>query len=227
MRKNMFTEDELLSISALQHLLFCERRAALVCLEMQWQDNTFTAEGTILHEQAHQTETESRNELRIARGLWLRSLRLGLYGKADVVEFRLINDDTKHGVTLPGAAGLWQPFPVEYKRGRLRSEASFEVQLCAQGLCLEEMLGIEITRGALYYGKTHRRLEIELNEKLRQKTESAVTRLRNIIDAGVTPGARRQLKCKSCSMVGLCLPVLSDRRKNINDYLKKTIAGAE
>lgn len=223
----MYSEDDLLPISALEHLYYCERQVALIHLERQWQDNTFTAEGSILHEQAHQADTESRSEIRTARGLWLRSLRLGLYGKADVVEFRLINDDTKHGVTLPGAAGLWQPFPVEYKRGRLRSEASFEVQLCAQGLCLEEMLGIKVTCGALYYGKTHRRLEIELDNKLRQKTESAVTHLRKIIDAGITPGARRQPKCKSCSMVGLCLPGLSDRRKNISDYLKKAIAGAE
>jgi CRISPR-associated exonuclease Cas4 len=224
----MYGEDDLLPISALQHLLFCERRAALVCLEGLWRDNTFTAEGTVLHEQTHQAETESRGNLRIARSLWLRSLRLGLSGKADVVEFQRV-DGTQPGtgVTLPGVAGIWQPFPVEYKRGSLRSEASFEVQLCAQALCLEEMLGITVPAGALYYGKTRRRLEIQFDETLRKQTETAARRLQELFAAGITPVARPEVKCKSCSLNDLCLPEATSGRKSVAVYLKKAIASSE
>jgi CRISPR-associated exonuclease Cas4 len=211
----MYGEDELLPISALQHLLFCERRAALVCLEGLWRDNTFTVEGTVLHEQTHQAETESRGNLLIARSLWLRSLRLGLSGKADVVEFQRV-DGTQPGtgVTLPSAAGIWQPFPVE-------------VQLCAQALCLEEMLGITVPAGALYYGKTRRRLEIQFDETLRKQTETAARRLQELFAAGITPVTRPEVKCKSCSLNDLCLPETTSGRKSVAVYLKKAIASSE
>jgi CRISPR-associated exonuclease Cas4 len=224
----MYGEDDLLPISALQHLLFCERRAALVCLEGLWRDNTFTAEGSVLHEQTHQPETESRGNLRIARSLWLRSLRLGLSGKADVVEFQQVDGiQPGTGVTLPGTAGLWQPFPVEYKRGQLRSEESFEVQLCAQALCLEEMLGITVPAGALYYGKTRRRLEIQFDKALRKQTETSALRLQELFAASVTPVARLQVKCKSCSLNDLCLPEVTGGRKSVAVYLKKAVASSE
>jgi CRISPR-associated exonuclease Cas4 len=217
----MYSEDELLPISALQHLLFCERRAALVCLEGLWQDNISTVQGSIFHERTHQMETECRNDLRIARGLWLKSLRLGISGKADVVEFKRLNEmDTKLGVCLSGEQGYWQPFPVEYKRGRLREEISYETQLCAQGLCLEEMLGIEIKAGALYYGQTHRRLEINFDKNLCEKTESAAIHLHEIITSGITPKAKIEPKCKYCSLNSLCLPRISKGKKSVAGYLK-------
>jgi CRISPR-associated exonuclease Cas4 len=164
----MYNEDDLLPISALQHLLFCERRAALIYVESLWNENRFTVEGHHLHDRAHDSETEVRGNVRIARGLMLRSLRLGLSGKADVVEFHLVSDDNSNGTKLEGIQGLWTPFPVEYKRGRLRHEREFEVQLCAQALCLEEMLNVPIPSGALYYGKTARRLEVAFDESLRK-----------------------------------------------------------
>lgn len=216
----LYTEDDLLPISALQHLLFCERRAALVCLERLWQDNVSTAEGNILHEKAHQTETESRIDLRIARGLWLRSSRLGIYGKADVVEFQLLdNSDKSQGITLAGEQGIWQPFPVEYKRGRLRDEMSFETQLCAQGLCLEEMLGIKVNSGALYFGQTHRRLEIDFNKALREQTEAAAMRIHEIVKSGITPIAQPEPKCQFCSLNGICLPKVARGRKSVSRYI--------
>jgi len=221
----MYAEDELLPISLLQHLLFCERRAALVCLEGLWEDNISTAEGSLLHERTHQSETESRNNLKIARDLWLRSLRLGLYGKADVVEFRLLDSDVPQavGTALAGEPDLWSPYPVEYKRGRLRSEASFEVQLCAQGLCLEEMLGIKVASGALYYGKTRRRMEIGFSRTLRERTEAAAFRIHEIINSGITPDASPRPKCRFCSLNGLCLPKISRGRKSVRGYLKQVI----
>ena len=224
----MYGEEELLSISALQHLLFCERRAALICLEGLWQDNVFTAEGSLLHEQTHQAETECRGSLRIARGLWLRSLRLGLCGRADVIEFQLVDEpQPRIAVPLSDVKGLWRPFPVEYKRGRLRSEESFEVQLCAQSLCLEEMLGIEVPVGALYYGKTRRRLEIPFDKAIRERTESTAHRLHELVSAGVTPTAQPQAKCHSCSLNEVCLPEAMSQRRSVKSYLKKATAPPE
>jgi CRISPR-associated exonuclease Cas4 len=154
--------------------------------------------------------------------LWLKSLRLGLYGRADVVEFkRTDGNDKRQAIKLAGAEGLWIPFPVEYKRGRLRTEKSFEIQLYAQALCLEEMLGIQVSTGALYYGKTRRRLEITLDKAVREKTEIAARRLHEIMDSGNTPDARRQPKCKHCSLNGLCLPKVVSHGSSASHYLKQ------
>jgi len=225
----MYEEDELLPISALQHLLFCERRAALILLEGLWQDNIFTAEGTVLHERVHQVETECRGDLRIVRGLWLRSLRLGLCGRSDVVEFQRVEGSTESGmvIALPNTEDLWQPFPVEYKRGRLRKEESFEVQLCAQALCLEEMLGINVPAGAIYYGKARRRLEISFIQTIRDKTEAAARRLHELAFAGITPRAQQQAKCHSCSLVDVCLPKAMNPKRDVKHYLKEAIAPLE
>lgn len=225
----MYDEDELLPISALQHLIFCERRAAFILLEGLWQDNIFTAEGSILHEQVHQAETECRRDLRIVRGLWLRSLRLGLCGRSDVVEFQRVEDSNEPGivVSVPDTEGLWQPFPVEYKRGRLRSEASFEVQLCAQALCLEEMLNINVPAGAIYYGRTRRRLEIPFGQTTRDKTEAAARRLHALASTGITPGAQYQAKCRSCSLLDICLPKVMNPRSDVKRYLKGAVAPPE
>jgi CRISPR-associated exonuclease Cas4 len=222
----MYKEEELLPISALQHLLFCERRAALIILEGLWQDNVFTAEGSILHEQTHQIETERHGDLRIARGLWLRSFRLGLIGNSDVIEFQKVSDYQKDKMTvsLYDIEGFWQPFPVEYKRGRLRSEESFEVQLCAQALCMEEMLNIYIPAGAIYYGKSKRRLEISFNQAIRNKTEASAKCLHEIVSSGVTPKAHNQIKCQSCSLIDICLPKAMLPNRDVNRYLDEAIA---
>jgi CRISPR-associated exonuclease Cas4 len=178
----MYDEDDLISISALQHLLFCERRAALVFMEGLWEDNIYTAQGTVLHEQAHQIETEARGDMRIVRGLWLRSLHLGLVGHADIVEFhRLEAENPDKGIMIVGTDGSWQPIPIEYKRGRLRNEEGYEIQLCAQALCLEEMLHVHMASGALFYGKTKRRLPVTFDYDLRQQTVAAALRLHGII----------------------------------------------
>src|ERR1700681_2652308 len=135
----MFTEDDLLPLSALQHLLFCERQAALIHLEQMWAETGLTVEGTHLHERVDNARGESGGDVRIARALPLRSLRLGLSGRADLVELHLVSADTsgEPGAVLPGISGEWRPFPVEYKRGRPKAHHADEVQLCAQALCLE------------------------------------------------------------------------------------------
>lgn len=222
-----YNEDDLLPVSALQHLLFCKRRCALIYIEGLWDENVPTTEGGILHEKVHEAETESRGDVRIARGLRLRSLRIGLTGMSDVVEFhRLTQDAQTKGTNLEGVDGLWQPFIVEYKRGRLRHEEGYEIQLCAQALCLEEMLHVHIDSGALFYGKTCRRLDIAFGQDLRSRTESAATRLHELIKAGVTPRAIREPKCEHCSLIDLCLPSAMLHPRTARGYLSRAIAEA-
>ncbi len=231
----MFEDNRLLSLSALQHLSFCERRAALVHLEGLWGDNVFTAEGTVGHERVHSlTKTEVRGDLRIARGLLIRSLQLGLTGKADVVEFHRVGaslpetpvDNRPTSVSLPGATGLWRPYPVEYKRGRLRSDRSFEVQVCAQAICLEEMLEVRVERGAIFFGETARRLEVEFDADLRAETVTTALRLHEIMRSGITPQAKYENKCKKCSLLDLCMPKITSHRSRVHAYIRRMIREA-
>ena len=207
-----FTDEELVQLSGLQHLAYCERQWALIHLEDRWAENRFTVEGNIMHERSDESDTEVRSDVRIARGLRLRSLRLGLVGKADVVEFHRVADrsdadDSGQGVRLDGASGLWRPFPVEYKRGRPKSGHSDRIQLCAQGLCLEEMLDVPVREGALFYGQPRRRQEVELDESLRQETARLARRLHELLQKGSTPPPPPdRARCRNCSLRDSCLP---------------------
>jgi CRISPR-associated exonuclease Cas4 len=187
----MHDESTLLPISALQHLLFCERQCALIHIEQVWADNQFTAEGNVLHERTHEGPDESRPGVRIRRGLPVRSLELGLSGQCDVVEFHERSAEV---------------LVVEYKRGKPKSHAADEVQLCAQALCLEEMLHRRVENGALFYGQRRRRTDVLFDEKLRALTRAAALRLHALITARVTPIALREKKCESCSLLPICLP---------------------
>lgn len=225
----MYTEDDLLPISGLQHLLFCPRRAALVYLEGVWDNNKFTAVGNLVHERVHSSESESRGNVKITRGLLMRSMRLGLTGKADVVEFHrtapLSRDEFDHtgagALSLPqdGEKAFWQPFPVEYKSGYLRHEEGYEVQLCAQALCLEEMLGISVPRGAIFYSRTGRRLDVTFDGTIRSGTEEAARSFHELINSGVTPKASYHKKCEKCSLVEHCLPKVTGESRTVTRYV--------
>jgi CRISPR-associated exonuclease Cas4 len=210
----MYSEDDLLPISALQHLAFCERQWALIHLEQQWVENRLTAEGRQLHERADGGHHQTREGVRICRGLHLRSLRLGLTGKADVVEFH-----------PDGAGDNMRPFPIEYKRGRPKPDHRDEVQLCAQALCLEEMLNLEIAGGALFYGQPRRRTNVPFDAVLRAETESLAARLHELNASRVTPKAKCEKKCDSCSLYSICLP-RSTEAKSARKYLKRAVAAA-
>lgn len=203
----MYSEDELIQLSALQHIIFCERQCALIHVEQQWSENLLTAEGKIMHEKVDTANRESRGKIRIEYGVPMRSLRLGLIGKADVVEFHKKDD------------GTWQPFPVEYKRGKPKIDDCDKVQLCAQAMCLEEMLDIEIPEGALFYGQTRHRYDVKFDSALRKETEKAAMRLRELIKSGITPKAEYSAKCKKCSLVELCLPKTCSKTKSVRNYL--------
>ena len=225
----MYSEDDLLPISALQHLAFCERQWALIHLESAWEENVLTVQGHQLHEKAHQAGTEIQGEVRITRSLRLRSLRLGLIGMADVVEFHRVTEPSEGGrtaVPLKEAEGLWMPLILEYKRGKPKLDRCDEVQVCAQGLCLEEMLGISIPSAAFFYGEPRRRYDVALDEALRRETERLTVRLHELTGAATTPAAEYAPKCKSCSLVELCLPKTADKRSSVRGYLVRAIAQA-
>jgi len=207
----VYSEDDLIPLSALQHLIFCERQCALIHVEQAWDENRFTAEGRIMHERVHEAGEESRGSVRIARGVSIRSLRLGLIGKADVVEFHRVERDR------------WRPFPVEHKRGKPKPDESDKVQLCAQALCLEEMLGVEVPSGALFYGRTRHRLEVAFDEVLREATEKAAGRVHELIGSGNTPKPVYTKKCKSCSLIDQCLPQALYKKRSVKAYLTQVL----
>jgi len=217
----MFAESDLLPISALQHLEYCERQCALIHIERQWDDNRFTAEGNVLHDRVDSEERETRKNVRIARGLRIRSMNLGIWGQADVVEFHRVTD-TENTVCLPNIQGNWKPYPVEYKRGKPKSNRCDEVQLCAQALSIEEMLGVTIREGALYYCTPKRRTVIEFNTDLRTETESAICRLHELIRSKQTPKAIYGDKCKQCSLKDICLPQIGNHG-TVEDYIEQAL----
>jgi CRISPR-associated exonuclease Cas4 len=202
----MYAEDQLLPLSGLQHMVFCERQWALIHLEQQWEENRLTAEGNLLHEAAHRGGKESRPGVKICRGLRLRSLHLGLSGQADIVEF--------HNS---------QPFPVEYKRGKPKTDLSDRIQLCAQAICLEEMLGLSIPSGALFYGSTRRRMDVGFDETLRQEVKRLAVRMHDLYRRRCTPIVEYAPKCDKCSLLEVCLP---KQRKDANRYLFSSIRAA-
>lgn len=197
-----FDEASLIPLSGLQHLQFCARQFALIHVEQVWIENSLTLEGRQLHERVDESGSESRRDVRIARAVPLRSLRLGISGRADVVEFH--RDPA--GAVLAGVDGSWRPFPVEYKRGKPKSHRADEVQLCAQGLCLEEMLRTPVQSGALFYGTTRRRVEIEFEQELRELVEASARRAHELVASGVTPRALWAPKCEQCSLFEACQP---------------------
>ncbi len=208
-----YSDDDLIMISALQHYVFCPRQCALIHIEQVWSESGLTAEGRIMHEKVHEEGNESRGTVRIARGVPLRSLRLGLVGVADVVEFRKIGK------------GVRQPFPVEYKRGKPKPDHCDAVQLCAQAMCLEEMLSVTVPKGALFYGRTRRRADVVFDEPLRRETEQTAEKARSLIMTGVTPPPVYAKRCESCSLIGNCMPRKIEKKPSVKRYLARMTEG--
>jgi CRISPR-associated exonuclease Cas4 len=206
----MYLEDDLLQLSGLQHLLYCPRQCALAYMELQWADNFFTAKGIAMHEKVHTENSEHRNGVVIERDMYIKSFALGLVGKSDVVEFH------KSG-------GKLIPFPVEYKSGKAKADDTDKVQLCAQAMCLEEMTNVKIPFGALYYGKTRSRLDVELDEDLRSKTVALAKGFHDLMERKITPKAAYSQKCDNCSFKDLCLPEVINKRKSVKQYLQEVV----
>lgn len=192
----MYTEDDLIPISALQHTVFCERQYALIHLEQVWEENRFTAEGRVLHERVDAEHHESRRLFKQEYGMAVRSLQWGLIGKCDLVELWYAKDGSVEKVS-----------PVEFKRGRKKADYTDLVQLCGQVLCLEEMFGVTIEGGQFYYLQEHRRTNEGIDTPLREKTIALIERMMKIRETGETAAAKyERKKCDNCSLVDLCMP---------------------
>lgn len=212
-----YKEEDFLQISGLQHFRFCRRQWALIHLEQLWAENLRTVEGEILHQRAHDaSQRERRGELLITRDMRVFSAALGISGSCDVVEFS--RADT--GVPLPGQEGRYQPYPIEYKRGSPRTDNANHLQLCAQAMCLEEMLCCDIPEGALYYGEIRRREKVPLTEALRQEVKTALGEMHQLYQRRYTPKVRPGKSCNACSLKELCLPKLM-KKKPVGKYLRE------
>jgi CRISPR-associated exonuclease Cas4 len=211
----MYLEDELLQLAGLQHILYCKRQCALIHIEQLWEDNYFTAKGIVMHEKVHSDKIERKKGVIIERDIYVKSYRLGLVGKSDVVEFH----KTSNCITTP--------FPVEYKSGKVKNDDTDKVQLCAQAMCLEEMMKVDIRVGAIYYGKTRNRLDVEFSKELREKTITLAREFHKLIESGITPKAEYSKKCDNCSFKELCLPEIFNKRKSVKKYLEEIVQTQE
>lgn len=209
-------EEDFLQLSGLQHFAFCRRQWALIQIENQWAENYRTVDGSLLHEKAHDREfEESRGDLLIKRGVSVYSAQLGISGQCDVLEYHR----GKEGIPLAGREGLWMPYPVEYKRGRPKEDDSDALQLCAQAMCLEDMLCCDIPEGALYYGQSRRRERICLTEALRAQVKELIKQMHELYQRGYTPKVKPTKACNACSLKELCLPKLMKNR-SVSAYLR-------
>lgn len=197
---------EKIPISALQHWLYCPRQCALIHLEQAWAENRFTAEGKVMHENAHNGADETRNHIRITRSMAVASEKLALTGQCDIVEFHAACGNFKSEISNLKCT-TQRVVPVEYKRGKPKAHRADEVQLCAQAICLEEMLGIEIPLGHLYYGQKRRRTEVAFDADLRSLTADTAAAVHVMFESGITPTADYDPKrCDACSLIDHCQP---------------------
>ncbi|MCI8296284.1 MAG: CRISPR-associated protein Cas4 [Lachnospiraceae bacterium] len=208
-------EEDWLQLSGLQHFAFCRRQWALIHIEDQWAENFRTVDGSLMHENAHdQGFRESRGDVLIVRGLAVHSAQLGISGQCDVVEFHQDPD----GISLQGREGTWRPYPIEYKRGKPKDGPADALQLCAQAMCLEEMLCCAIQEGAIYYGETRHRTVVPLTQDLRSQVRDSLVEMHDLYQKHYTPKVKPTKACNACSLKDLCLPKLM-RVKKVADYL--------
>ncbi len=211
--------EEYLSLSGIQHFSFCRRQWALIHLEQEWEENILTFKGRDFHEKANDPFfVEKRGEKVISRAVPIVSHQLKLYGVADIIEFQ----KQDNGIELNGRSGLWWPMPVEYKVGKPKLDNWDKLQLCAQAICLEEMFDLSLQVGAIYYGKTRRRLDVPLDNLLRTETKETVDLMYEVFETGLTPKAEHFSSCERCSLIKVCVPKLQSADK-VSSYLNKAM----
>lgn len=218
-----YKEDDFLLLSGIQHFEFCKRQWALIHIEQQWQENLRTIEGEILHEKTHDdTVKEKRGDLIISRSMAIFSRTLGITGACDVVELNKSSD----GVNIFGREGTYKAVPVEYKRGKPKEDECDVLQLCAQAMCLEEMLLCKIPEAFLFYWETKRRLKIILDDALRERVNTIVKEMHELYDKRYTPKVKLSKSCKACSLTEVCMPKLC-KNLSVSDYIKKNLLEVE
>ena len=214
-----YKEEEYLNLSGLQHFAFCRRQWAMIHIEQQWQENVRTVAGEILHERAHDGSIkERRKNVIISRGVLVASRSLGINGTCDVVEFH----PSSQGITLNGYDGTYDVCPVEYKRGEPKETDADELQLCAQAMCLEEMLLCQIDQGYLYYGECKRRYVVAFKEELRAKVVKYTQEMHEYYQRRYTPKAKRTKACNACSLKEICIPQIA-KAKSVQEYIKQYV----
>ena len=217
------SEEDYLLLSGLQHYAFCPRQWALIHVEQQWEEDASTIGGSAMHARCHDAYlSERRGDKLVVRGLNVTSHRLKVRGVCDVVEF-VPSDE---GVALRNEAGLWFPFPVEYKYGKPKIGQEDEVQVCAQAMALEEMFGLNLDEAYVYYGRRHRRHLVSLDNALRDKTVDISRRMHADFERGCTPPAKRRACCDRCSLNNLCLPEASSGVSVLN-YIESLLGGEQ
>lgn len=218
-----YPEDDWLALSGIQHFAFCRRQWALIHLEQQWQDNYLTTSGSLEHERAHDyAASETRGKLLIMRDLRVFSRRLGITGACDVVEFH----QSDNGVSLQGRSGRWVPYPIEYKHGSSKDIDADRLQLCAEAMCLEEMMTCDIPEGALFYQRTRRREQVVFDVRMRDRVSELFAEMHEYYSRGHTPKVRVSQKCKACSLRDICLPQLMKKTCSAQEYIDSAIDDA-
>jgi CRISPR-associated exonuclease Cas4 len=216
----MYSEDELLMISGIQHFCFCKKQWSLIHSEQQWKDNFYTVKGEIMHEKVDDPFIiESRKDYFISRSVPLVSYSLGFYGISDAVEFKL----SDKGYFVEGKNNFYKVYPIEYKSGKPKKDNSDAVQLCVQAMCLEEMLNINIEEAYLYYGKTRHREKILLNENLRKEVVGLASEMHTIIEENIAVVEEYTKKCDNCSLYNICIPKAKTVYKSVNNYIKSVL----
>ena len=219
----MYNEEDFLQLSGIQHFEFCRRQWAIAYIELQWQENVRTVEGKILHENAHDASLkEKRGDLLIVRAMPIHSREMGVSGECDVVEFYKVEE----GIHLAGKDGFYKAIPVEYKRGKPKTEDSDILQVAAQALCLEEMLCCRIPYGYIYYGETRHRMKVEFTDEIQEKVKNTFAEMHRYYEQRYTPKVKTSKKCNACSLKDICLPVLN-KKKSVSGYIDRIIAEEE
>lgn len=213
----MYSEEDYLLLSGIQHFAFCRRQWAIIHIEQQWAENYRTTAGELMHKKAHDEGSfEKRGDLLVIRGMRISSRELGLSGQCDVVEFHRADG----GVELFGYEGKWRPTPIEYKHGAPKENNADELQLCAQAICLEEMFQTDLRDGYLYYGENRRRSHVEFTDALRGEVRRAAMEMHDLFQKGRTPSVKPAKKCKACSLEDLCVPKLQ-KTMSVREYIRQ------
>lgn len=216
----MYSDDEMLMLSGIQHFRFCPRQWALIHIEQQWDENRLTMEGSLLHQHADDPFYRQKcgNYITL-RSVSVASHQLGLYGVTDVVELHPAEDDD-NSISHPQYPGRWLPYPVEYKHGKPKRHEEDEVQLAAQAICLEEQYGIRIDFGAIFYAEIHHRIEVAISDYLRDIVADCASQMHVIFSVGRLPAIHQGKHCERCSLNNICMPNSADCTK-VSHYLKK------
>lgn len=214
-----YREDEYLMLSGIQHFAFCRRQWALIHIEQQWEENTRTVIGELMHKKVHDPFVkEKRKDILLVRSLPVYSRTMGVSGECDLVEFCKDED----GIHLNGHRGTYSVFPVEYKKGKPKATKEDILQLVAQAICLEEMFCTEITEGALFYGETRHRENIFIDEDLKKEVRNMFEEMHQYYSKSYTPKVKFSKSCNACSLREVCVPKLG-KKKSVKEYINNML----